>query len=47
MCLWLLKELLEHRLWDDDMHSLIIMQNRSMQNIDSILADVKAFYKTA
>lgn len=46
VCPWLLKELVELGLWDDDMKNRIIAHGGSVQNIDAIPADVKAIYKT-
>uniref|UniRef100_A0A0C9RGH0 Ribonucleoside-diphosphate reductase n=1 Tax=Fopius arisanus TaxID=64838 RepID=A0A0C9RGH0_9HYME len=42
----LLKDLTERNLWDDEMRNLIIANNGSIQNIDSIPADIKALYRT-
>lgn len=46
MCPWLLRELVELGLWNDDMKNMIIANNGSIQNIDIIPDDVKAIYKT-
>lgn len=42
----LLKDLTELGLWTDEMKSLLIERNGSIQNIDGIPADLKALYKT-
>lgn len=46
MCPWLLKELVELGLWNDDMKNMLIANNGSIQSIDGIPDDVKAIYKT-
>ncbi|KAF8507640.1 ribonucleotide reductase alpha subunit [Hysterangium stoloniferum] len=46
VCPWLLKELVELGLWNDDMKNRIIAHNGSIQNIPEIPDDVKAIYKT-
>ena len=46
VCPWLLRELVELGLWNDDMKNMIIANNVSVQNIDIIPDDVKAIYKT-
>ena len=46
MCPWLLRELVDLGLWDDDMKNMIIAHNGSIQNIPTIPDDVKAIYKT-
>ncbi|EJC98900.1 uncharacterized protein FOMMEDRAFT_128598 [Fomitiporia mediterranea MF3/22] len=46
VCPWLLRELVERGLWDEQMRNLIIAHNGSVQNIPSIPDDVKAIYKT-
>ncbi|TFK17073.1 hypothetical protein FA15DRAFT_676325 [Coprinopsis marcescibilis] len=46
VCPWLLRELVDLGLWDDNMKNLIIAHNGSVQNIPTIPADVKAIYKT-
>ncbi|KAJ2921215.1 hypothetical protein H1R20_g15879, partial [Candolleomyces eurysporus] len=46
VCPWLLRELVDLGLWDDNMKNLIIAHNGSIQNIPNIPADVKAIYKT-
>jgi len=43
---WLLRELVDLGLWDDNMKNMIIAQNGSIQNIPNIPDDVKAIYKT-
>lgn len=44
VCPWLLKELVELGLWDDDMKNRIIAHGGSVQNIDSIPDDVKCVF---
>ncbi|KAI0059574.1 hypothetical protein BV25DRAFT_1828823 [Artomyces pyxidatus] len=46
VCPWLLRELVNLKLWNDDMKNQIIAHNGSVQNIPEIPADVKAIYKT-
>ncbi|KIJ27544.1 hypothetical protein M422DRAFT_37723 [Sphaerobolus stellatus SS14] len=46
VCPWLLKDLVELKLWDDDMKNQIIANNGSIQNIAEIPDDIKAIYKT-
>ncbi len=46
VCPWLLRELVDLGLWDDDMKNMIIAHNGSIQSIPSIPDDVKAIYKT-
>ncbi|KAJ7359276.1 ribonucleotide reductase alpha subunit [Mycena albidolilacea] len=46
VCPWLLRELVDLKLWDESMKNLIIAHNGSVQNIPGIPADVKAIYKT-
>ena len=46
MCPWLLRELVDLKLWNDDMKNRIIANNGSIQAIPEIPADVKAIYKT-
>ncbi|OJT15182.1 Ribonucleoside-diphosphate reductase large chain [Trametes pubescens] len=46
VCPWLLRELVELGLWNDDMKNMIIANNGSIQSIDGIPDDVKAIYKT-
>jgi ribonucleoside-diphosphate reductase subunit M1 len=43
---WLLKDLVDMGLWNENMKNRIIAQNGSIQNIPNIPADVKALYKT-
>ncbi|KAK3344381.1 ribonucleoside-diphosphate reductase large chain [Lasiosphaeria hispida] len=43
---WLLKDLVELGLWSDSMKNRIIAEGGSIQNINSIPADLKALYKT-
>ncbi|CAK5268053.1 unnamed protein product, partial [Mycena citricolor] len=43
---WLLRELVDRGLWDDDMKNILIAHRGSVQNIPSIPDDVKAIYKT-
>nr|GAT49310.1 ribonucleotide reductase large subunit [Mycena chlorophos] len=43
---WLLRELVDRGLWDEDMKNLLIAHRGSVQNIPSIPDDVKAIYKT-
>lgn len=43
---WLLKELVEMGLWNDEMKNRIIAHQGSIQNIPNIPADMKAVYKT-
>ncbi|KAF9516718.1 hypothetical protein BS47DRAFT_1340613 [Hydnum rufescens UP504] len=43
---WLMKELVERKLWDDHMKNMIIAHGGSVQNIPNIPADIKAIYKT-
>lgn len=43
---WLLKDLIELDIWDDNMKHRIIANNGSIQNIPSIPEDIKAIYKT-
>lgn len=42
----LLRDLTERGLWNDDMKNQIISNNGSIQNVDSIPAELKALYKT-
>lgn len=42
----LLKDLTDLGLWDDDMKNQLIANGGSVQNVDSIPADIKALYKT-
>ncbi|TFY79810.1 hypothetical protein EWM64_g4205 [Hericium alpestre] len=46
VCPWLLRELVELGLWNDDMKNKLIAHNGSVQNIPDIPQDVKAIYKT-
>ncbi|KAL6302007.1 ribonucleotide reductase [Sparassis latifolia] len=46
VCPWLLRELVDRKLWDDQMKNMIIAHNGSVQNIPSIPDDIKAIYKT-
>jgi len=46
VCPWLLRELVDLGLWNDDMKNKIIAHNGSIQNIPDIPRDVKAIYKT-
>ncbi|TFL01742.1 ribonucleotide reductase [Pterulicium gracile] len=46
VCPWLLRELVNLKLWDDNMKNMIIAHNGSIQNIPTIPADTKAIYKT-
>ena len=46
VCPWLLRDLINLGLWDEDMKNLIIAAGGSIQNIPSIPADLKAIYKT-
>ncbi|KAH8818731.1 ribonucleotide reductase alpha subunit [Flagelloscypha sp. PMI_526] len=46
VCPWLLRDLVELGIWDDNMKNLIIAHNGSIQNIPNIPADIKAIYKT-
>ncbi|KAF9445388.1 ribonucleotide reductase alpha subunit [Macrolepiota fuliginosa MF-IS2] len=46
VCPWLLRELVNLGLWDDNMKNMIIAHNGSVQNIPNIPDDVKAIYKT-
>ncbi|KAG5651729.1 ribonucleoside reductase large subunit Cdc22 [Sphagnurus paluster] len=46
VCPWLLRELVDLGLWDDNMKNMIIAHNGSIQNIPSIPDNVKAIYKT-
>lgn len=43
---WLLKDLVERGLWDDNMKDTLIAHNGSVQNVASIPAELKAIYKT-
>lgn len=46
VCPWLLRELVDLGLWDDNMKNMIIAHNGSIQNIPNIPDNVKAVYKT-
>jgi ribonucleoside-diphosphate reductase subunit M1 len=46
VCPWLLRELVDLRLWNDQLKDMIIANNGSIQHIDGIPDDVKAIYKT-
>ncbi|KAH8104654.1 ribonucleotide reductase [Cristinia sonorae] len=46
VCPWLLRELVDKKLWDDEMKNRIIANNGSIQNIQQIPDDIKAIYKT-
>jgi ribonucleotide reductase alpha subunit len=46
VCPWLLRDLINLGLWDDEMKNLIIAAGGSIQNIPSIPAELKAIYKT-
>ncbi|KAF9645789.1 ribonucleotide reductase alpha subunit [Thelephora ganbajun] len=46
VCPWLLKELVDLGLWNEDMKNMIIANNGSVQNISGIPDDIKAIYKT-
>ncbi|KAK7468937.1 ribonucleotide-diphosphate reductase subunit rnr1 [Stygiomarasmius scandens] len=46
VCPWLLRELVDLGLWDDNMKNMLIAHNGSVQNIPGIPDDVKAIYKT-
>lgn len=46
VCPWLLRELVDLGLWDDNMKNMIIAHNGSVQNIPRIPDDIKAIYKT-
>lgn len=46
VCPWLLKDLVELGLWDDDMKDRLIAHGGSVQNIAQIPDDIKAIYKT-
>ena len=43
---WLLKDLVDMGIWNENMKNRIIANNGSIQNIANIPADVKALYKT-
>ncbi|KAJ7274198.1 ribonucleotide reductase alpha subunit [Mycena rebaudengoi] len=46
VCPWLLRELVDLGLWDDNMKNMLIAHRGSVQNIPNIPDDVKAIYKT-
>ncbi|WWC93798.1 ribonucleoside-diphosphate reductase, alpha subunit [Kwoniella sp. B9012] len=46
VCPWLLRDLINLGLWDDNMKNLIIAAGGSIQNIPQIPAELKAIYKT-
>ncbi|THH30034.1 hypothetical protein EUX98_g4141 [Antrodiella citrinella] len=46
VCPWLLRELVDKGLWDDEMKNRLIANNGSVQNIQQIPDDIKAIYKT-
>ncbi|EIW81208.1 ribonucleotide reductase alpha subunit [Coniophora puteana RWD-64-598 SS2] len=46
VCPWLLRDLVERDLWNDDMKNMIIAHNGSVANIPSIPEDIKQIYKT-
>lgn len=46
VCPWLLRELVDLQLWNDEMKNMIIANNGSIQSIEGIPDDVKAIYKT-
>ncbi|KAJ6504623.1 ribonucleotide reductase alpha subunit [Mycena vitilis] len=46
VCPWLLRELVDRGLWDEDMKNMLIAHRGSVQNIPNIPDDVKAIYKT-
>lgn len=46
VCPWLLRDLINLGLWDDEMKNLIIAAGGSIQNIPTIPAELKAIYKT-
>ncbi|KIY71664.1 hypothetical protein CYLTODRAFT_418565 [Cylindrobasidium torrendii FP15055 ss-10] len=46
VCPWLLRELVDLELWDDNMKNMIIAHNGSIQNIPNIPDATKAIYKT-
>ncbi len=43
---WLLRDLVNLGLWNDDMKNTLIAHNGSIQNVPGIPADLKAIYKT-
>lgn len=46
VCPWLLRDLVERGLWNDEMKNMIIAHNGSVASIPSIPDDIKAIYKT-
>ncbi|KAF9262956.1 hypothetical protein L218DRAFT_959774 [Marasmius fiardii PR-910] len=46
VCPWLLRDLVDLGLWDDNMKNMIIAHNGSVQNIPNIPDHIKAIYKT-
>ena len=46
VCPWLLRDLVNMGLWDDDMKNRIIAHGGSVQNIPGVPAELKAIYKT-
>ncbi|KAJ7256804.1 ribonucleotide reductase alpha subunit [Mycena haematopus] len=46
VCPWLLRELVDRGLWDENMKNVLIAHRGSVQNIPTIPDDVKAIYKT-
>ncbi|BEI82993.1 hypothetical protein CcaverHIS002_0308610 [Cutaneotrichosporon cavernicola] len=46
VCPWLLRDLINLGIWDDNMKNLIIANRGSVQNIPNIPDDIKAIYKT-
>ncbi|KAJ6584039.1 ribonucleotide reductase alpha subunit [Mycena vulgaris] len=46
VCPWLLRELVDLGLWDDNMKNMLIAHRGSVQNIPTVPDDVKAIYKT-
>jgi ribonucleoside-diphosphate reductase subunit M1 len=46
VCPWLLRDLVNLGLWDDDMKNLIIAHGGSVQNIPTIPDDIKSIYRT-
>lgn len=46
VCPWLLRDLVELGIWDDQMRNLIIANNGSVQGVPGIPDDIKAIYKT-
>ena len=46
VCPWLLRELVDLKLWNDEMKNMIIAHSGSIQKIPGIPDEVKAIYKT-